>query len=132
MIRKLAVFAALILTALPAAFAQTTAPLPATSSAHASAPMKIGGDVLPPVLISSVEPVFPHSRFHKQRSSRVLVGLIVPFDGVPANVHVVKSGGSAFDKNAVAAVNHYRFKSASLHGQPVPVELTIEVQFESF
>jgi TonB family protein len=133
MTRKLVVLAALILIALPVAFAQITATLPATSSVDVAAPMKVGGDVLPPKLIFSVKPkTFPFKPFHKHGTTIVLVGLTVPEDGIPKNVHIVKSGGSSFDKSALIAVNQYRFQAATLHGKPVPTEVNIEVLFKVF
>jgi TonB family protein len=94
--------------------------------------MKVGGDVLPPKLISSVEPKYPRPLFHKRKPSTVLVNLTVPVDGIPTNVHIVKSGGSAFDKNALVAVQKYRFQPATLHGQPVPCTINVEVNFKIF
>jgi TonB family protein len=133
MARKIFGLAALLLIALPVAFAQTTATPPATPSADASTSMKIGGDVLPPKLTFSVKPkTFPFKPFHKHGTTVVLVGLTVPADGVPKDVHIVKSGGRSFDKSSLTAVNQYRFQAATLHGKPVPTEINIEVLFKVF
>jgi TonB family protein len=119
--------AILLVTArLGLAFAQMpAAPMP-------PALMKVGGDVLPPKLISTVEPKYPRPLFHKRKPSLVLVGLTVPVDGVPTDIHIVKSGGDAFDKSALTAVQQYRFQPASLHGKPVPVAINVEVNFRIF
>ena len=132
MTRKLVVLAALIWMALPVAFAQTTATLPATSSVDASAPVKIGGDVLPPVLISSVKPELHRSLFHAPKSNVVLVGLTVPPDGIPTDIHIVHSGGAILDKAALDAIAQYRFRSATQNGNPVAVTLNIEVKFKIY
>jgi TonB family protein len=118
--------ALLVIASLSLAFAQT----PAT--AILSEPMKVGGDVLPPKLISSVQPKYPHPLFHKPKPSRVLVGLTVAADGVPRSIHIVKSGGDAFDKSAVTAVQQYRFQPATLHGNPVSVAINVDVNFQIF
>ncbi len=94
--------------------------------------MKVGGDVLAPNLISGPDPKFPRPLFHKPKPGIVLVGLIVSTDGAPTNVHIVKSGGDTFDKSALDAVKQYLFQPATLHGNPVPVEIKIEVQFKIF
>lgn len=120
-------FAILLVTAhFGIAFTQTPA------DATVSEPMKVVGDVLAPQLISTVEPKYPRPLFHKRKRSLVLVGLTVPVDGVPTNIHIVKSGGDSFDKSALSAVQQYRFKAASLHGKPVPVAINVEVHFEIF
>jgi protein TonB len=132
MTRKFFAFAALLLFAFPA-FTQTAVPVPAAMATDASTPLKIGGDVLPPKLIFSVKPrTFPFKPFHKHGTTIVLVGLTVPADGIPKDVHIVKSGGSSFDKSALTAVNQYRFQAATLHGKPVPTEVNIEVLFKVF
>jgi TonB family protein len=130
--RKLLVPVALLFLALPV-FSQAPASVPAAPSADVSTPMKIGGDVLPPKLIFSVKPkTFPFKPFHKHGTTVVLVGLIVPPNGIPTDVHIVKSGGDSFDKSALTAVNQYRFQPATFHGNPVSTKVNIEVLFKVF
>ena len=126
MLRKLLPTVALLLFAVPIVPAQTPPP------ASTSAPMKVGGDVLPPKLISTVEPNYPRPLFPTRRTSLVLVGITVPVNGIPTDIHIVKSGGASFDKSAQNAVKQYRFQPATLHGQPVSVTLNIEVNFQLF
>ena len=87
---------------------------------------------MPPVLIASVEPEFKRSLFHKRKPGTVLIGLTVPVDGVPTDVHIIKSGGTYFDKSALTAVNQYRFRPATKNGTPVPVKINVEVNFRIF
>jgi TonB family protein len=128
MIRRLSALSAVLLVTTPLglAFAQT----PAATTAPTL--MKVGGDVLPPKLISSVEPKYPRPLFHKRKPSLVLVGLTVPADGIPTDIHIVKSGGDTFDKSALTAVQQYRFQPATLLGKPVSVAINVEVLFEIF
>jgi protein TonB len=125
--RLLALSAILLFTApLGLAFTQTTA------TTAAPALMKVGGDVLPPKLLSTVEPKYPRPLFHQRKPSLVLVGLTVSTDGVPTDIHIVKSGGDTFDKSALTAVQQYRFQPATQLGKPVPVAINVEVQFKIF
>jgi TonB family protein len=116
----------LVISPLALAFPQT----PAATTAPAL--MKVGGDVLPSKLISSVEPKYPRPLFHKPKPSLVLVGLTVSADGIPIDIHIVKSGGDTFDKSALIAVQQYRFQPATLLGKPVPVAINVEVQSKIF
>ena len=130
--RKLIAFVALLGFAVPLVSAQTSTPVKTAAQAASIAPMKVGGDVLPPKLVHSVEPKFPRPLFHKPKHGKTLIGLTVPVDGIPTDLHIVKSGGKSFDKAALKAVKQYRFSPATLHGQPVPVTIKVEVQFEIF
>ena len=131
MTRKLVVLAALILLALSVVFAQVPVPLPSTTS-DVSTPLEVGGNVLPPKLISSVEPKYPRPLFHKPKPSNVIVGVTIPIDGIPTNIHIVKSGGATFDKSALKAVSQYRFQPSTLYGKPVSTSIKIEVEFMVF
>lgn len=132
MTRKLLAISVLLLFAASLTLAQTPAPATATSPASESTPMNVGGDVLPPKLIATVEPKYPRPLFHKPKPSNVIVGLTVSTDGVPADIHIVKTGGAAFDKAAMKAVKQYRFQAATLHGEPVSVVLNVQVNFQIF
>lgn len=130
--RKLIALSVLLVVAAPLVSAQAISAAKTAAPATSIAPIKIGGDVLPPVLIHSVEPQYPRPLFHKPRPSITLVGLTVPVDGVPTDLHIVKSGGASFDKAALKAVKQYRFNPATLHGKPVPVAINVQNQFKVF
>jgi TonB family protein len=117
------------------AFTPTTKAQQSTSQLQASAPdpdapRRVGGSVLPPILTKSVESKYPHSVNGKQTNARVLISIIVDRKGLPSDISIVRSGGDNFDKSAVEAVSHYRFKPATENGQPVPVKINIEINFQ--
>jgi protein TonB len=71
------------------------------------------------------------------------IHFIVDTQGMPQQVRVVKSaadganpkqrdGLQALDAKAVEAVEKYQFKPATRDGQPVAVELNVEVNFQIF
>ena len=65
-------------------------------------------------------------------SGTVLVNLWVDQNGIPRDVRVVRGIGKGLDEKAVEAVSKYRFKPAMEDGQPVPVELNMEINFKIF
>ena len=134
MTRKLITLSALLVVAASLVSAQAIAPANAPTPGTSVAPMKVGGDVLPPKLTHIVEPKLHLHRsfFHSPKSCKVLVRLTIPVDGVPIDIHVVRSCNATFDKSAMDAVSQYRFEPATLHGKPVPVAINIEVQFKIF
>jgi TonB family protein len=95
---------------------------------------KIGKDVSAPKLISSVQPQFPESaRGQKDKfEGTCLIGFVVDEDGMPQDVHIVRSLRQDFDEKSIEAVQQYRFKPAMKAGVPVAVELKVEVKFARF
>ena len=103
------------------------APQPEQQSAY-----NIGGSVHPPVLTYSRDPEYPESLRAAKLSGDVIVSLIVDQDGLPREVRIAKGMGNEFDQKAVEAVEQYRFRPATQNGEPVPVNLKIEVRFQSY
>ena len=50
-------------------------------------------------------------------------------DGVPVNVVVVRGLGLGLDEKAVEAITQWRFKPATLAGEPVAVSAQVEINF---
>jgi protein TonB len=65
----------------------------------------------------------------KRFEAKSLVGLTVDTNGVPQNLCVLNELGHGLDRRAFDAVAQYRFRPASLDGNPVPVRLTVEVTY---
>jgi TonB family protein len=109
------------------------APIP-LSSQGADAPRiyHIGGDVSAPQLIFSVDPQYSEEAKRAKYQGVCVVSLIVDAQGNPQRVQVVRHLGKGLDQKAVEAVKQYRFKPAMLHGEPVPVEVNIEVNFRLY
>lgn len=94
-----------------------------------------GKDVSTPVLTFAPDPEFPEA---ERRSTKTgfsvvcVVGVIVDASGMPQGVHVVRSAGKDFDREAIKAVRQYRFKPGMRLGNPVAVAITIEVNFKTY
>lgn len=101
-------------------------------SPDASGIYHVGNGVLPPKLVYAPDPKFsPQARKAKYQGVAV-VSLIVDAQGKPQNVHIVKHLQMGLDEQALAAVTQYKFKPATLQGKPVPVEVSIEVNFRIY
>jgi protein TonB len=61
-----------------------------------------------------------------------VVSLIVDESGNPTRVQIGKHLGMGLDDKAIAAVNKYKFKPATLDGKAVPVEVNIQVNFRIY
>lgn len=90
----------------------------------------IGGPVSAPRLVTAPAPEFPPGQ---TGGGVVVVTCIVDQEGRPQQVHVVRSLSDDYDREAVQAVEQYRFAPAMLQEgsapKPVPVEVHIEVNF---
>ena len=94
--------------------------------------LHIGGAVLPPKVIQTVNPVYSEAARQAKFSGKVRVYLWVDENGNPSNVRVVHGVGMGLDEKAVEAIRQYKFKPATLDGRPVTVDLYIDVNFQIF
>ena len=69
-------------------------------------------------------------RFHVTGVS--VVRLTIDTNGVPRDVYLLRPLGMGADEYAVAELLQYRFTPATRHGQPVPKDVNIEVNFRDF
>lgn len=102
------------------------------SPSYVPAPKPKVHAIFAPTLVYTVDPQFPADAPKGKFSGTAVVALIVGTDGKPERVHVVKSLGPEFDEVAVAAVGQYRFLPALQKGKPVPVKVSVEVNFRRY
>ena len=95
---------------------------------------RIGKDVTAPVALASVEAEYPKSASNQNGKfdGVCLLGLVVDPNGLPRDVHIIRSLRPDFDANAIKAVEKYRFTPANRHGKPVAVAITVEVNFKTY
>lgn len=86
-------------------------------------------DITAPVLLSAKDPEYPRSWLHKNTEQNVIVSLVVSTQGMPEQIHIVRSGGKLFDDRAIKAVQTYRFTPAMKDGKPIAVEMRVEVNY---
>jgi periplasmic protein TonB len=91
---------------------------------------RVGGDVSAPVLIHKVDPEYTEAARQSKISGSVLVILYVDAGGNPNHIRVNRGLGHGLDIKAIEAVHQYKFKPAMKNGQPVLVEIGLEVQFQ--
>jgi TonB family protein len=95
-------------------------------------PYQVGGSVLPPVLVHVVRPhaVAPDP-FLKPLTGTVTTCGVVDQQGVPQKFNVFKSSDNALNASALDAVRQYRYRAATLKGQPVAVRVCVKINFNS-
>ncbi len=91
-------------------------------------PLPIGGDVKAARLISSVAPVYPALARSQHIEGQVLVDALVDVNGRVSSMKVV-SGPVLLHQAAMDALHQWKYQAATLDGKPVPMHLTVTVQF---
>ena len=125
----------LLLAAQPAVAQQSTTPPSAPQGQQAvdsDTPLHVGGTVVPPTALYRVDPEFSEQARREKFSGTVRVYLWVEKDGTPSHVRVAKGVGHGLDEKALEAVKQYQFKPATLNGEPVRVDLYIDISFEIY
>ncbi len=89
----------------------------------------LGPGITPPRVVHQVSPVEDSGTGGFRVSGVVLIGLVVSSQGLPKEVHVVHSLDKDLDKNAVEAVQQWRFEPARKGDRPVAVRVTVEIRF---
>lgn len=91
---------------------------------------QVGGKISAPVPIFEPDPQYPDSAKQNKITGSCLLKVIIDTNGVPQNVHVVRSTDASLEHSSVEALRAWRFKPALKDGvTPVPVEVAIATVF---
>jgi TonB family protein len=114
---------------LPPEPANVTYPGGCGSAPSVDDPCRIGKTVKPPKPISTNDPPFSDiGRIAHLRGTTILA-TVVDETGHTKKTRVVTPLGCGFDDRAVDAVSRWLFNPATRDGKPVPVQITVEVNF---
>jgi TonB family protein len=101
------------------------------SSKQPAAPAEavvVGGDVKPARMISSVPPVYPALAKTQHVAGDVRVDALVDATGRVTAMKVV-SGPPLLHQAAMDSLRQWKYRAATLDGKPVPMHLTVTIQF---
>ena len=93
---------------------------------------RLAKDITPPRPTLHKEPEFSELARQMKYQGTGVLGLTVTPDGLPAKIYVLNPLGCGLDAQAVRAVEGWRFKPAEKDGQPVAVEIAVEVGFHLY
>lgn len=93
---------------------------------------RVGSGVTPPRAIFQPNPEFSESARAVKYQGKATLGLIVSAEGKPMKVRILSPLGAGLDAKAVHAVESWRFEPATRDGQPVSVEIAVEVDFHLY
>jgi TonB family protein len=78
------------------------------------------------------EPAFSEIARYEEFQGIAVVNVIVGSDGKVHRVRLVRPLGMGLDENAQSTLQTWRFQPATRNGQPVAVEMNIEIAFDLF
>jgi len=97
--------------------------------AEPEGPIRVGGDVQPPVKLSAPSPQYTEIARKARIQGVVIVEAIIDKQGNVTNVKILKGLPMGLDTAAADAVKKWKFKPATLNGKPVAVIYNLTVNF---
>jgi TonB family protein len=101
---------------------------PATRSVAATPPMRVGGNIKAPVKTRNVAPLYPAAAQATGVQGVVIIELTIGPKGTVREARVLRSI-PMLDQAALDAVRQWEYTPTLLNGIPVPVVMTVTVQF---
>jgi TonB family protein len=93
---------------------------------------RVGGGVSAPRAIYDPEPEYSEEARKAKYQGTVVLWVVVGPDGRVRDMRVSRTLGMGLDEKAIDAVRQWRFEPARKNGQPVPVQVSIEVNFRLY
>ena len=105
---------------------------PGTGGGIGGGVYRVGGGILAPQALATPDPQYTQEARDAKTQGTVILQLIVDQQGRPRDIHVVRGLGFGLDAKAIDAVNQWRFQPATKDGQPVSVQIRVEVGFHLY
>jgi TonB family protein len=87
-------------------------------------------DVKPPAPIHTPEPDYSEIARRKRVQGTLMLNVLVDKTGQIVRIRIQRPLGMGLDEQAVNALKTWRFKPATRNGEPIPVEMNIEISFK--
>lgn len=92
-------------------------------------PVRVGGNISPPTKIRDVPPVYPPVAQQARVQGVVILEAVIGPTGGVTDVNVLRSV-PLLDEAAITAVRQWQYTPTLLNGVPVPVIMTVTVNFQ--
>jgi TonB family protein len=90
----------------------------------------VTSEIDPPVLVSNSTPEYPFLDRQIRLKGTVVVAIVIERDGSVAEAKVIRSLNERMDEAVLSAVRKWRYKPATLKGQPVAVHMVVRANFD--
>jgi periplasmic protein TonB len=93
---------------------------------------RVGGGVSAPRAVFTPDPEYSEEARKAKYQGTCVLWLIVSPDGRPRDIRVARTLGMGLDEKAIEAVRNWKFEPAMKDGQPVSVQINVEVNFRLY
>lgn len=93
---------------------------------------RVGGGVSAPRTLYAPDPEYSEEARKAKWQGTVVLWVIVGPDGRPRDIRIQRSLGMGLDEKAIEAVRQWKFDPARKDGQPVAVQINVEVNFRLY
>jgi len=95
-------------------------------------PYRVGGGVSAPRILYAPDPEYSEEARKAKYQGTVVLWVVVGPDGRPRDIRIQRSLGLGLDEKAMEAVRTWKFDPARKDGQPVAVQINVEVNFRLY
>jgi TonB family protein len=85
--------------------------------------------ILPPTPLRKVDPIYDLSAVEERIEGKVRLSAVIHTDGYVYGINVLSGIDPRLDKNAITALRKWEFQPARRDGNPVDVDVVIEIPF---
>ncbi|MGH9521086.1 MAG: energy transducer TonB [Terriglobales bacterium] len=93
---------------------------------------RVGGGVSAPRALFAPDPEYSEEARKAKYQGTVVLWVVVGPDGRPRDIRVQRTLGMGLDEKAIEAVRSWKFEPAKKDGQPVAVQINVEVNFRLY
>lgn len=87
------------------------------------------GHTTAPKVIHKVDPAYTDGALAAGLEGTVVLGFTILPNGIPDDIHVVRSLGKGLDEKAIECLEQWRFQPGTRFGEPVAVKASVEISF---
>ena len=92
--------------------------------------IRVGGTIRPPRKVQGVSPVYPPAALEAREGGVVILEMVIGPDGTVGGVRRLRSSGNELlDQSAFEAVLGWRYSTTLMNGRPVPVIMTMPINY---
>lgn len=88
------------------------------------------GKPTPPRAISTPDPKYTKEAASHHIEGTTSLGIVVDTTGTPVGTAILEPLGMGLDEQAVLAVSQWKFQPATLNGNPVKVQINLQIEFK--